>query len=211
VRRPVKDVHCLFLIAVLSGTLSCAHGNRAQIPSSAKSQLETHATPLGLVDLTGDAFDLWQTGGGRLTVVLFTRTDCPISNRYAPEIRRLHEMYSPRGVEFYLIYVDPDEQPAAIRQHLKDYQYPCQALRDPNHTLVEYCHATVTPEAVVFDKDRAIVYRGRVCDQYVELGNARAGVVVHDLENAIEATVQGRSVAKAQTPAVGCRIADLKY
>src|SRR5512134_2888472 len=28
------------------------------------------------------------------TVLLFTRTDCPISNRYAPEVRRLHDRFA---------------------------------------------------------------------------------------------------------------------
>src|SRR5258706_7607896 len=42
-------------------------------------------------------------------VCLFTRTDCPISNSYAPEMRRIHEKFSPRGVAFYLVYPDPDE------------------------------------------------------------------------------------------------------
>ena len=32
------------------------------------------------------------------TVFLFVRTHCPISNRYAPEVRRLHEAFGPAGV-----------------------------------------------------------------------------------------------------------------
>ena len=58
-----------------------------------------------------------------------------ISNRFAPEIRRLYERYHPQGANFYLIYVDPREQPETIGKHLREYEYPCQGLRDPEHTL----------------------------------------------------------------------------
>ena len=33
----------------------------------------------------------------RRSVLLFVSTDCPISNRYAPELRRLRERFAPRG------------------------------------------------------------------------------------------------------------------
>jgi hypothetical protein len=197
---------------MLGGAAGCT--NDPPAPATAKenfaSTLESRHEPIHLVDLGGDKFDLWHQDPTPITVVLFTRTDCPISNRIAPEICRLHEIYHPRGVEFYLIYVDPSEQPQAIRRHLAEYGYPCQALRDPQHTLVAHCHATATPEAVVFNRNRVIIYQGRVSDLYADLGSARPQATAHDLADAIEATVQGQPVATPRTRAVGCAIADLK-
>jgi hypothetical protein len=40
-------------------------------------------------------------------VLVFVRTDCPISNRYAPELRRLQDRFAPRGMAFWLVYPDP--------------------------------------------------------------------------------------------------------
>jgi hypothetical protein len=122
----------------------------------------------------------------------------------------LCKTYEPRGVKFFLIYVDPKEQPETIRQHLQEYNYPCSGIRDPEHTFVAYCKATATPEAVVFNEKREIVYQGRINDQYVDLGNARPEAKTSDLANAIEFTVQGQPVATPRTRAVGCSIADLK-
>ena len=34
---------------------------------------------------------------GPTTVFVFTSTDCPIANRYAPELRRIHDRFAPRG------------------------------------------------------------------------------------------------------------------
>ena len=54
-----------------------------------------------------------------LTVLVFTTTDCPISNRYAPEIKRLSETFSGKA-RFVLVYPaasDSDEKspPVAIK------------------------------------------------------------------------------------------------
>jgi hypothetical protein len=197
---------------LLGGATGCT--NDPPMPSTPKANstahLESSHEPIRLIDLSDEKFDLWHQDPAPITVVLFTRTDCPISNRIAPEIRRLYEIYHPRGVEFYLIYVDPREQAEGIRRHLAEYGYPCQGLRDPRHTLVAYCHARATPEAVVFNRDRTITYQGRVTDLYADLGSARPQATAHDLADAIEATVQGRPVATPRTRAVGCAIADLK-
>src|SRR5688500_9693095 len=79
----------------------------------------------GLKGVDGKPFDLWQqVENSQATVLLFTRTDCPISNRYAPTVRSLCNTYQPRGVDWLLVYVDPKESPTTIRQHLAEYQYP---------------------------------------------------------------------------------------
>jgi peroxiredoxin len=163
-----------------------------------------------LLDLDGKYIDLANWNTGRIVVAIFTRSDCPISNRYAPDIRQLYENFHPLGVEFYLIYVDPQEQPDAIRSHLAEYEYPCPALRDPEHTLVAATGATVTPEAVVFNAKRSITYRGRIDDLYADFGKVRSAPTQHDLADALEATLAGRKIAEPVTKAVGCNIEDLK-
>jgi hypothetical protein len=190
--------------------LGCAKGDCGRSSATTNSAGGSKLRAIRLLDLDGRPFDLWQPDQAIVTVVLFTRTDCPISNQYAPEIRRLHETYHQRGVEFYLVYVDPREQADDIRRHLHEYGYPCQGLRDPGHTLVAHCGATATPEAVVFAKDRSISYLGRVDDLYADIGRPRAEPTTHELADAIEATILGRRVAQPRTTAVGCLIADVK-
>jgi len=76
---------------------------------------------LRLIDLDGRAVDPSQTSSSTVSVFLFTLTDCPISNRYAPEVERLRAKFAPRGVAFWLVYPDPSESPEAIRKHVKEY------------------------------------------------------------------------------------------
>ncbi len=147
--------------------------------------------------------------GKETTVFIFTRTDCPISNRYAPEVRRIFQEYAPRGVKFWLVYVDPKQGAGEIRQHLKEYEYPLHALLDPAHELVKLTHATITPEAAVYAEGR-LVYRGRIDDRYVAFGKSRQSASKHDLEEVLAGVSAGRRVEFAETKSVGCFIEDLK-
>lgn len=170
----------------------------------------TAATPaVRLLDADGRVVDPFLAAEqSRAIVFLFASVDCPISNRYAPVVQRLHDTFAARGVAFWLVYPNPSESPEAIRAHVKAFNYPVHALRDPRHELVKLAGASVTPEAVVYDRQRALVYRGRIDDRYVSLGVERPAPTQHDLQDALSATLESRTVRQASTPAVGCFIAD---
>jgi hypothetical protein len=149
-------------------------------------------------------------GALAMTVLIFVSIDCPVSNRYAPEIKRLHEEFTARGVRFRLVYPNPLDGDAAISKHLEAYGYPQIAQRDPDHTLVKMAGATITPEAAVFDARQRLVYRGRIDDRFVQLGRERPAPTQADLRNALTALLAGTHVSPSRTQAVGCFIADMK-
>jgi hypothetical protein len=163
---------------------------------------------LRLLDLDGRPVDPLASGGGRGVVAIFTATDCPISNRYAPEVRRLYERYAPRGVTFWLVYPNRSATPDAIRAHVEAYGYPVAALRDPTHALVKLTRAEVTPTAAVFDATGRLIYRGRIDDWYVAFGRQRRAPTTRDLADALDALLAGRPVAVPETPAIGCYITE---
>lgn len=165
------------------------------------------AQPAQVVDLDGRSVDPLQPAAGRrATVLIFTATDCPISNRYAPEVRRLHETFASQGVRFALVYANAADQPDAIRQHVTTFGYPVEAVRDPGHALVRRAAATVTPEAAVFDQRGQLVYHGRIDDRYVDFGVDRPAPTTRDLHNVLAAIIDGAPVPVAATRAVGCFI-----
>jgi len=146
---------------------------------------------------------------GKASVILFITNDCPISNGYAREIRRICEQFSGQA-SCYLSYVDPDLTPQQVAKHVADYghgDYP--AIIDRKHVLVKATGATVTPEAVVVSAAGRIEYRGRIDNKYVTWGTSRPEVTERDLRSAIQAVVEGRPVATANTKAVGCFITPL--
>ncbi len=71
-------------------------------------------------DVGGRQVQLFDAGSSKLAVLIFVRTDCPIANRYAPEIERLYRAYAPR-VAYYLVYPDANQSAVAIQKHIRDY------------------------------------------------------------------------------------------
>lgn len=141
-------------------------------------------------------------------VFLFASVDCPISNRYAPVVQRLHKTFSEKGVVFWLVYPNPADSPEAIREHVKAFSYPVHALRDPKHELVKLAQVSITPEAALFDRQRTLAYHGRIDDRYVSLGIERPAATRHDLAEALTAVLSGQAPREATAQAVGCYIAD---
>jgi hypothetical protein len=93
-------------------------------------------------------------------VFLFARTDCPATNQYAPEFRRIAQEFQGRHVAFYLVYPDPNENKRAIENHMAEFGLPGTPLRDPDGELQKRAHATVTPEVAVFDAAGNLKYHG---------------------------------------------------
>jgi hypothetical protein len=160
--------------------------------------------------LSGAAVDaLAAPAGSKAIVYIFTSVDCPISNRYAPEIRRIAQTFTPKRVVFRLVYPARAEDARAIREHMKSFGHEgFEALKDPESALVKFSGATITPEAVVVVNGN-VAYRGRIDDRYVDLGTERPAPTTHDLADALDAIVAGRPVPHPATQAVGCFIADL--
>jgi hypothetical protein len=194
-----------FLIALVAVAVVASGFLTAE--ASAKAGSRTEVPVLTLDGAPVDA--LAAPPGTKAIVFVFTSTDCPISNRYAPELRRIVTAFGQRGVAFRLVYPNPAEQPSAIREHVAAFGYEgvIQPLRDPKLALVKFVKATVTPEAAVVAGGR-VVYHGRIDDRYVDLGLERPSATTHDLADALTAVLAGRPVAHPTTQAVGCFIAD---
>lgn len=139
------------------------------------------------------------------TVLLFVMIDCPISNRYAPEIRRLHDEFADT-VRFWLVYVDAHRPVDELREHQSSFGYPFGAVRDVDGALVALAGATVTPEVAVFDPDRRMLYRGRIDDRFVAFGVARPAPRTRDLHDRLSRVAAGQTLAFSETRAVGCYI-----
>ena len=163
---------------------------------------------LSLMDLDGQPRKPLDLSGVKVNVVIFITNDCPIANSYAPEIKSIIGEYSPRGVGFFLVHVDPDLGLEKAKKHAADFGYENAILRDPRHVLVSELEADVTPEAFVIGKS-GILYRGRIDDLYADLGKKRRQARTRDLRDALDAVLSGRAVKNPATTAVGCYIPEL--
>jgi thiol-disulfide isomerase/thioredoxin len=160
-------------------------------------------------DLDGKPFDPFRAAAGKVVVLIFVRTDCPISNRYAPTIRHLSAQTADHAV-FFLVYPSKKETAGTIRRHEQDFGYTLAALRDPQHLLVKQSQAQITPEAAVFDAHQQLVYHGRIDNLYEDFGHRRKSATTHELADAIAAAIAGKTLSGNNAPAVGCYISDLE-
>ena len=180
------------------------------LPAIVGAMVASHvaADPFALLDASGHRRSLL-TDARAPVVVVFVRADCPLSNRYAPLLRRLGAEFAKDGVRFFFVYPDPAQTPGGIAEHRRRYDFGGTALRDTDHRLVKHTGARTTPEAVVLQPDGTRVYRGRIDDWYVSLTRSRAAPRRHDLHQAIAAALRGETVTPDTTEAIGCYIEDV--
>jgi Redoxin len=174
-------VHRLLTAAILLSTLT-----------SAAAQPDPFSTP------------------AKARVLLFVRTDCPLTNRYAPELRRIAQRFSPQGIDFWLVYPDRTETATAIEAQIKAYGLPGKWTLDPNLALTKRAEATTAPEAAVFNQQGALLYHGRIDNRWVDFGKARPAATEHDLEDALISVLAGKPPAHSTARAIGCALADVE-
>jgi thiol-disulfide isomerase/thioredoxin len=163
-------------------------------------------------DLNGQPVTRLAAPGTEAVVLFFVASDCPISNRYIPELHRIESKFAAQHVVFWFVYPNVGEAPDAVRQHEAAYGAEEHVLLDPHHQLVALAHAKVTPESAVLVPERGgtealrTVYHGRIDDRYVQIGQERPRATQHDLERAIVDVLQHRSVEQPDGQTVGCGI-----
>ena len=170
------------------------------------------ASPFGL-DLHGNPVRQLAGPGVRVVVFFFAASDCPISNRYVPEIARLNREFSGKGARIWWVYPNPADTASVVEQHIRDFSIHENALLDTRQTLVAMAHATITPESAVFVVEGSglrEVYHGRIDDRYISLGQERPQPEHHQLEAAIAAALAGKPAPPPGGPPVGCSIVFLQ-
>ena len=130
---------CILALALLLGPPAIA----AALPAARTVQVR---------DVRGALVRPLDAPGRAATVLIFIARDCPISNSYAPEVKRLRADYALSPIAVYVVYVDGG--PAGpVQAHARTHGYDSVALLDPAHRLVRLTGATVTPEAAVLSPD----------------------------------------------------------
>jgi thiol-disulfide isomerase/thioredoxin len=162
--------------------------------------------PFSFADAAGQTHTGAEWAGKRAIVFLFVSTDCPLSNRYVPEMNRLASAYGRRGVAFYAVQGDATVALDAVRAHVKEFGYMFPYLLDPQESLAAYTGAKATPEAAVVSPSGDLLYLGRIDNRLEDFGQERVQVTEFDLRDALDAVLAGKPVLHPRTKALGCAI-----
>lgn len=142
-------------------------------------------------------------------VMVFVAVDCPMANRYAPELKRLHEDYGDKKIEFLLVYPEPDLTEEEVSQHLADHALTLPSMIDRRHRLVKQAGVTVSPEVAVFGTSNELLYRGKIDNLFSDYGERRHRATETYLRDALDAILRGDKPAISVTDPIGCFIEDL--
>lgn len=144
-------------------------------------------------------------GAKRAYVLVFTGTDCPLTQKYLPRLVELDAKYRDQGVQFVAVNSQANEsvRDAAAQQLSAGALFPF--VKDEDGQLAQAVGAHRTTEAALLDSGKRLVYCGRIDDQFSASGDL-AAPQQHDLTRAIEELLADKPVTVAETQAPGAAL-----
>jgi len=160
-----------------------------------------------VTDLAGHTHQLGETRGTKTVVLVFLGPECPISQRYVPELNRIALAHT-NGVEFFGVISAPSISRTQAAEFAKDYALKFPVLFDDAGQLARWMRPTHVPEAFVMKPDGDLLYHGRINDGFAAPGRPRSILQHHELRDAISAVLAGTSPRRSFAQPVGCYFED---
>ena len=186
---------------------------QAEPPGLKTLEIGADAPDFSLPGVDGKTYSLKDFADSKVLVVAFTCNHCPTAQAYEARFAKFNAEYKPKGVAFVAIspndpaavrldelgYTDLDDSFEAMKVRAKDtkIEYPYLYDGETQKTSIAY-GVLATPHVYVFDADRKLRYVGRFDDAEVKT------VKSHDVINAVDALLAGRSVPAEKTRTFGC-------
>lgn len=181
-----------FLIAIF-GLFAASAGAQAL---GVGSTLDGFSMP----DTNGTVQTLESVKGANGTVLIFVSNQCPVVRDYNDRMNALYADFKAKGVNVVGINSNFTESADAVKAHAAaTYKFP--VLKDVNNAFADRLNANSTPEVFFLDAKNKIVYHGAI-------DNNRRGDNITEAyaRLALDAVLNGKEVAKANTTPVGCSI-----
>ena len=160
------------------------------------------------VDVHGRSHSFPNSSQTKVVVFVFLGPECPISQRYVPELNRIAAEQKTNAVEFFGVVAGKTMTQTQALAFVKDYAIQFPVLFDEPLALARWLRPTHMPEAFVLKMDGDVVYHGRIDDWYESIGKPRASAQQHELRDAIAAVLAGKPPPKLFAPPVGCYFED---
>ncbi|HZN55764.1 MAG TPA: thioredoxin family protein [Candidatus Polarisedimenticolaceae bacterium] len=180
----------------------------ARTPSTMVA-LGTPAPPFRLPDVvsgrTISGEDFWQDAP---LLVIFLCRHCPFVKHVQAELARVGRDYAERGLGIVAISSNdaathPEDRPESLAEMAREAGFVFPLCYDESQSVARAFGAACTPDFFLFDRERALAYRGQLDDSRPDNGKPVTG---RDLRAAIDALLAGREVSAEQRPSIGCNI-----
>ncbi len=169
--------------------------------------LGTKAIDFCLIGVDGKMHSLADYKDKDVLVIVIMCNHCPYVQAVDSRLVQLQEKFANLNVQFIginpnddITYPEDNFKNMVKRAKEKGYNFPY--LRDDDQSIARQYQAQCTPDIYVYNKQRELCYHGRVDDNWQEPDKVKS----HDLNDAIEALLEGKKPSPNQQPSMGCSI-----
>ncbi|MCA9319696.1 MAG: redoxin domain-containing protein, partial [Planctomycetes bacterium] len=164
----------------------------------------TKVASLRLADGQSRHVDVFPSPKGALTVLMFIKPGCPVTDSYSAAWNELARSFADNEVRFFQIAVDVPEV-TGLATHAAAFGIDTPILIDRRGRAAQALSVGNTAECLVVDDRQSIRYRGRFDDRWASRTEKREPRTA-DLAAAIAALLKGEAVAQPVTRSFGCII-----
>jgi peroxiredoxin len=141
-------------------------------------------------------------------LVAFMCNHCPYVQHVATAFGSLARQWASAGLAVFAVNANdvsayPDDAPELMGPFAKQHGWDFPYLVDESQEVARAYRAACTPDFFLFDRDRRLVYRGRL-----DASRPGSGIPVtgEELAGAVTAVLSGTPVPDQQRPSIGCSI-----
>jgi peroxiredoxin len=165
------------------------------------------APPFALPGTDGRTWRLEDLADAPWLLVVFHCNHCPYAQAWEGRLIELQKEYAARGLRTVLINSNetehhPEDRFEKMAERAREKGYPFPYLRDESQDVARAYGALVTPHPMLFDRERRLVYQGRIDDNHERPDRVRHRY----LRDAIEASLAGRRPEPAELSVLGCSV-----
>ena len=197
----VQKAQLLWLVGLwlllLSGLSGCLHLQGVKKLSHKQAELTELRT------ISGEIFDLRKdVQKHKATVLFWWGNTCPCVKRYQARIQQLRKDFAKRGIQFYAIASNVDDNPVEIRKVAEKRKFNLPFIVDPNGRFARLMGVISTPTTMMLDSKGHVRFRGWL-DNERKPGQSGRKPYLHTALNKLLAKKADKLVT---APVYGCTI-----
>jgi hypothetical protein len=159
-----------------------------------------------LLDHRGASHELYYFSDAKAIVMMVHGVGCPVVRQALPALKQLRADYAARGVEFFMINANLQDEREALAQEATEFGIDLPILRDETQLIGESLDLTRTAEVLVIDpRGWKLVYRGPIDDR-LAYDAQKAVATKHYAADALSALMDGKTPTVTQVEPVGCLV-----
>jgi peroxiredoxin len=159
----------------------------------------------GLEGTDGQKHSLADLSDKEVIVICFTCNTCPYAVDYEDRLIALAKKFAAEGDKCALVAINAnkvkDDLLPAMQERAKTKGFNFPYLHDETQQVARSFGATYTPEFVVLNKQRKVIYLGAMDDS-----TDGKKITKRYVEDAVAAALAGKLPETTETPAVGCAV-----